>query len=119
MRKLIDLGVMLIDIGIDSSVSNEIHFDGLGQKWKQGVRSIGVSGPGSLTGTARVQVSDSMEDLDEFGTTWKDLQEGGADVVIPEDGFVSFDYAGWRRMRVSSNGTEVEDRRFKVSGVEE
>lgn len=111
----IDLGEVLIDINENDSLSDVMDFSG----WRGMTQSITIDGPGTLTGTARVQVSNSMEDFDEFGnSTWFDKQSGGADILIPADGSVSILDVNFRRLRIASSGDETADRRFKVRGKE-
>lgn len=109
-----DLGELYIDTTVDPTVSSVLKFD----SWRGAIQVVIVDGPGALTGTARVQVSHSDEDTDVYGTTWRDLQSGGADILIPADGSVQINTSGFRRMRIASSGSEAADRRFRIRGIE-
>lgn len=113
-NRTVDLGELLIDINEDNQISTVMDFSG----WRGAALGFVVDGPGTLTGTVTVEVSHSMEDTDEYGTTWRDLQSAGADVTIPADGSVRVNSVSFKRLRVSSDAAEVANRRFRVYGVE-
>jgi hypothetical protein len=72
-----DLGTVVIASG--QTASSSLDFTG----WRSGVRAIIVHGPGTLTGTVKVQWSR------DGSTNWLDKQSGGADIEIPADGSVT------------------------------
>jgi hypothetical protein len=115
---IMDLGEMLIDFSVDDDLSTVFILDGPGDRWRQAFSSIIIDGPVALTGTVKLQVSHSDADTDSEGTTWRDFQSGGADVTIPADGSVEIASPLGRRIRISSSGNEVADRRFRIRGVE-
>jgi hypothetical protein len=109
-----DFGEILIDINVSSTISQVMDFSG----WRGSVQSVIIDGPGTLTGTATVQVSHSMEDTDEYGTTWRDLQSAGSDITVPADGSIHINSSGFRRLRISSSAAEAANRRFRIRGIE-
>jgi hypothetical protein len=104
----VDLGVLTIDIAVDDDVSDEMDFRG----WRGSARNLGISGPGTLTGTAKVQVSS------DAGQNWRDLQSAGADITIPADGHVVIQSVSFDLLRIVSSGNEIADREFVVVGEE-
>ena len=111
----VGLGEVLIDILEDDDLSEVMDFSG----WRGQSESITIDGPGALTGTVKVQVSNSMEDLDEFGnSTWFDKQSSGADITVPSDGSVTIKDVNFKRLRLASASAETADRRFKIRGRE-
>ena len=100
----IDLGDLLIDVSEDNDNSNSMDFTG----WRSACRSVTIFGPGTLTSTITVQVS-------QDGTNWRDLQSAGADITIPADGAVVIQTTGFKYLRVSGTN-EAADRTFKVMG---
>jgi hypothetical protein len=113
-----DLGDLLIDINVNSQLSTVLDFDGPGNRWRSGFDAISIGGPGTLTGTVTVQVSDFTEDSDEYGTTWRDKQSAGVDITVPADGHITINTVDFKRLRLSSGSAEVANRRFRVRGIE-
>jgi hypothetical protein len=118
-RVTMNLGEMLIDLTVSTTISSVVILDGPGNRWKQSLNALSIDGPGTLTGTATVQVSDSLEDTDEYGTTWRDLQSAGADVTIPADGYVRINANDAKRIRIRSGSAEAANRRFRLKGIED
>jgi hypothetical protein len=101
-----NLGTVVIPGG--TSVSSSMDFT----RWRGGVSSIIIYGPGTLTGTARVQVSTDK------GTTWMDKQSSGRDITIPADGSVTIRSVDRCYLRIASSANEGADRIFKIQGEE-
>lgn len=100
------LGTLLIDESVDNDNSNAMDFTG----WRGYADGIAIYGPGTLTSTIKVQVS-------ENGTDWFDLQSNGADITIPADGHVIIKAVTWRYLRVTGTN-EAADRTFIVKGID-
>ena len=111
-HNIIDVGECVIDVSADSQYSSVLDFTG----WRSKLAALIFDGPADGTGTFRVQVSHSVEDYDEYGSTWRDLQSNGADVTIPTDGSVRINTSVKGRLRIASSAAEVLDRRFRVMG---
>ena len=106
-RHVYDLPDLVIaSSGTDSSaVAADPHY--------QRARAIIIQAPATLTGTITVQVS-----LDG-GTTYADLQSGGADVTIAAASVAVIDFQGWTHLRVKSGSAEGAERTFIAKAVEE
>jgi len=105
MHRAVDLGTLTIPAS--SQASSSLDFTG----WRGSVESIDIYGPGVLTGSVKVQVS-------EDNTTWFDKQSAGADIAIPADGSVTLQSVGFKYLRVYSASVEVAERVFIVKGEE-
>ena len=101
----VDLGVLTILSGQTESTS--MSFRG----WRGASQSVSIIGPGTLTGTVKVQTS-------EDGIVWRDKQSAGSDITIAADGDVTIKAVNWKYLRVVSSAAEGGNREFIVKGEE-
>lgn len=100
----VDLGTLVI--AASGTASSIMDLTG----WRGSVAGISIAGPGTLTGSVKVQVA-SVEG------EWKDKQSGGADIAIPADGHVTIKAMDFKYLRVLSDGAEASERTFVVVGL--
>ena len=103
---VMDLGTLTI--AENGTASDSLDFRG----WRSGLDAIIISGPGTLTGTVKVQVSH------DAGVTWKDKQSAGADITIPADGSVTIKSVDRGLLRLLSGSAEGAARAFIIQGEE-
>lgn len=99
-----DIGTFVIANG--ASDSSTLDFNG----WRSLAQSLKISGPGTLTGAVKLQVSH------DAGVSWKDVESNGADVTIPADGNITVRSVVKGLYRVTSAGAEGAERTFIVQG---
>jgi len=114
-QRVVDLGEFLIDTNEDTQLSSVLD---MSRSSRQALSGLIIYGPLSADGTLTLQESFSDEDTDAYGSTWRDVQSGGADVTIPADGVVRLSLTGFHRLRISSGSAETSDRRLIVKGIE-
>ncbi len=103
-RGVTDLGSLVIANG--QTASSSLDF----RSWRGSARTIGIQGPGTLTGSVKVQVS-----ADD--STYVDLQANGANIAVTATGETVIDCGSvWKYLRVLSGSAEGGARTFLVTG---
>lgn len=103
MHSVTDLGSLTIASGQTASPS--MDFRG----WRRSASGISIRGPGTLTGTVKVQTS-------RDDTNWSDLESAGADITVPADGQIVIKAVIWKYLRLLSGSAEGSDRIFYLTG---
>lgn len=108
-HRAVDIGSVVI--ALNGQNSTVLDFRG----WRSGAKSITIFGPGTLTGTVKVQVA---QDYDGSTATWCDLESAGSDVTCPADGATVIQAVGFNALRLASSAMEGAARTFKLMGEE-